>query len=53
MKQTYKPYTLVGPIVTGPVQDPLAVTRLENRLFIHLSFAHLSSTSLFMILLFS
>ena len=29
-KQTYKPYTLVRPSVTRPVQDPLAVLRLEN-----------------------
>ena len=27
-------YTLVGPTVTRLVQDPLAVTRLENRLYI-------------------
>ena len=26
-------HILVGPTVTGPVQDPLAVTRLENRLY--------------------
>ena len=25
---------LEGPTVTGPVQDPLAVTRLDNRLYI-------------------
>ena len=31
-KLTYKPYTLVGPTVTRPVQDPLAVTHLENQL---------------------
>ena len=31
-QQTYKPFTLVGPTVTRPVQDPLAVTRLENQL---------------------
>ena len=28
----YKPYTLVGPTVTRPVQDPLAVLLLDNRL---------------------
>ena len=28
----YKPYTLVGPTVTRPVQDPLAVLNLDNRL---------------------
>ena len=33
-KQTYKPHTLVGPNVTGPEQDPLAVTCLENQLYI-------------------
>ena len=27
------PYTLVGPTVTGLVQDTLAVTRLENQLY--------------------
>ena len=32
IKQTYKPYTLMGPTVTRPVQDPLAVLRLENQL---------------------
>ena len=32
LKQTYKPYTLVGPAVTRPVQDPLAVLCLKNRL---------------------
>ena len=31
-KQTYKPYTLVGPTVTRPVQDPLAVLLLDNQL---------------------
>ena len=30
----YKPYTLVGPTVTRPVQDPLAVVLLDNRLYI-------------------
>ena len=30
--ETYKPYTLVGPTVTRQVQDPLAVTSLDNRL---------------------
>ena len=34
-KQTCKPYTLVGPTVTRPVQDPLAVTGLKNRLCMH------------------
>ena len=33
-EQTYKPYTLVGPTVTRPVQDPLAVTCLKNLLYI-------------------
>ena len=33
MKQTYKPYTLVGPTVTRPEQDPLAVVNLDNRLY--------------------
>ena len=28
------PYTLVGPTITGPVQDLLAVLRLDNRLYI-------------------
>ena len=28
---TYKPYTLVGPTVTRPVQDPLAVLCFKNR----------------------
>ena len=32
MKQTYKPYTLVGPTVTRLVQDPLAVKLLNKRL---------------------
>ena len=27
---SYKPYTLVGPTVTRPVQDPLAVLSLDN-----------------------
>ena len=31
--QAYKPYTLVGPSVTRPVQDSLAVLLLENRLY--------------------
>ena len=31
---TYKPYTLVGPTVTRPVQDPLAAVLLENQLYI-------------------
>ena len=26
-------YTLVGPTITRPVQDPLAVTHLENQLY--------------------
>ena len=30
----YMPYTLVGPTITRPVQDPLVVLRLENQLFI-------------------
>ena len=30
MKQTYKPFTLVGPTVTRPVQDPLAVLNLDS-----------------------
>ena len=34
IKQTYKLYTLAEPTVTRPVQDPLAVTRLENQLYI-------------------
>ena len=33
-KQTYKPFTLVGPPVTKPVQDPLAVKHLNNWLII-------------------
>ena len=33
LKQTYKPYTLVGPTVTRPVPDPLAVLPLKNRLY--------------------
>ena len=28
------PYTLVGPTVKRPVQDPLAVLLLDNRLYI-------------------
>ena len=28
-----EPYTLVGPNVTRPVQDPLAVLLLDNRLY--------------------
>ena len=32
--QTYKPHTLVGPTVTKQVQDPLAVLRLKNQLYI-------------------
>ena len=28
--ETYKLFTVVGPTVTRPVQDPLAVTCLEN-----------------------
>ena len=36
IKQTYKPYTLVGPTVTRPVQEPLAVVNLNNRQFIFL-----------------
>ena len=35
IKQTYKPYILVGPTVTRPVQDPLFVTCLQNQLYIH------------------
>ena len=31
-KTDYKPYAFVGPTVTGPVQDPLAVTHLNNRI---------------------
>ena len=38
IKQTYMSYTLAGPTVTGPVQDPLAVTRLNNRPFIFNSY---------------
>ena len=34
-KTDLKLYTLVGLTVTGPVQDPLAVTHFENRLYIH------------------
>ena len=37
IKETYKPYTLVGPTVTRPVQDPLAVVLLDNLLYIHAS----------------
>ena len=33
-KQTYKPHTLVGPTVARPIQDPLAVLSLGNRLCI-------------------
>ena len=33
-EQTYKLYTLVGPTVTRPVQDPLAVKHLDNQLYI-------------------
>ena len=32
---TYKPYSLVGPTVTGQVQDLLAVLSLDNRLFMN------------------
>ena len=32
--KTDKPYTLVGPTVTRPAQDPLAVKLLDNRLYI-------------------
>ena len=28
------PYTLVGPTVTGPVQDPLAMLLIDNQLYI-------------------
>ena len=35
IKPTYKPYTLVGPTITGLVQDPLAVLLLDNLLYIH------------------
>ena len=34
-KKTYKPSAFVGPTVTGPVQDPLAVINLDNRLYIY------------------
>ena len=30
---TYKPYTLVGPTVTSPVQDSLAVALLDIQLY--------------------
>ena len=33
MKQLDRKYTLVGPNVTGPVQDHLAVLNLNNRLY--------------------
>ena len=42
---TYKPYTLVGPTVTRPVQDPLALLRLENKLF--MSFYTIPQTKTF------
>ena len=29
-------FSLVGPTVTGPVEDPLAVLLLDNRLYIYL-----------------
>ena len=32
-KTDFQPYTFVGPTVTRPVQDPLAVLRLDNQLF--------------------
>ena len=32
---TNQPYNLVGPTVTGPVQDPLAVLLLDNRQNFH------------------
>ena len=32
-KETYKPYTLVGPTVTRPLLDPLAVLLLHNQLY--------------------
>ena len=34
IKCTYKPYTLVKPTITRPVQDPLAVKLLDNQLYI-------------------
>ena len=36
IKQTYQPYTSVGPTVTRPVQDPLvlAANLLNNRLYV-------------------
>ena len=36
LKQAYKPYNLVKPTFTGPVKDPLAVTCLDNQLYIDL-----------------
>ena len=33
MKQTFKPYTLVGPSFTRWAQEPLAVLCLKNRLY--------------------
>ena len=35
-KETYQPYALVGPTVTRPVQDPLAVLLLDNQLYIYI-----------------
>ena len=32
--ETYKPFTSVGPTFTRPVQDPLAVLLLDNRLYL-------------------
>ena len=34
LKETYQPYTLVGPTVKGLVQKPLAVLFLDIRLYI-------------------
>ena len=42
IKQTYKPYTLMGPTVTRPVQDPLAVLRLENLLYMYITFTQMT-----------
>ena len=42
----YKPYTLVGPTVIRPVQDPLAAYHLYNQLSVHVGTSFFSQISI-------
>ena len=47
-KTIYNLYTLVEPTVTRPVQDPLAVTSLENQQYMYNLYMHVTAVTKFL-----